>query len=124
MNVFDFDNTIYDGETLIDFALHYVKTDPKIWKYVPKLLVICFKDAFHLFTVEEAIEAYASFLEGYFIHIKTLDEDVVKFWDKNEKKINLYLQFFLNFLENLHNQQQVTVLKAKLNNCYITLLLF
>ena len=42
MNVFDFDNTIYDGETLIDFALHYVKTDPKIWKYVPKLLVICF----------------------------------------------------------------------------------
>ena len=85
MNVFDFDNTIYDGETLIDFALHYVKTDPKIWKYVPKLLVICFKDAFHLFTVEEAIEAYASFLEGYFIHIKTLDEDVVKFWDKNEK---------------------------------------
>ena len=87
MNVFDFDNTIYDGETLIDFALHYVKTDPKIWKYVPKLLVICFKDAFHPFTVEEAIEAYASFLEGYFIHIKTLDEDVVKFWDKNEKKI-------------------------------------
>ena len=75
MNVFDFDNTIYDGETLIDFALHYVKTDPKIWKYVPKLLVICFKDAFHLFTVEEAIEAYASFLEGYFIHIKTLDEE-------------------------------------------------
>lgn len=89
MNVFDFDNTIYDGETLIDFALHYVKTDPKIWKYVPKLLVICFKDAFHLFTVEEAIEAYASFLEGYFIHIKTLDEDVVKFWDKNEKKSSL-----------------------------------
>ena len=61
MNVFDFDNTIYDGETLIDFALHYVKTDPKIWKYVPKLLIICFKDAFHLFTVEEAIEAYARY---------------------------------------------------------------
>ena len=37
MNVFDFDNTIYDGETLIDFAMHYVRTDPKIWKYVPKL---------------------------------------------------------------------------------------
>lgn len=87
MNVFDFDNTIYDGETLIDFALHYVRTDPKIWKYVPKLLIICFKDAFHLFSVEEAIEAYASFLEGYFIHIKTLDEDVIKFWNKNEKKI-------------------------------------
>ena len=88
MNVFDFDNTIYDGETLIDFALHYVKTDPKIWKYVPKLLVICFKDAFHLFTVEEAIEAYASFLEGYLFTSKRLNEDVVKFLgQKTRKKI-------------------------------------
>ena len=87
MNVLILTTQYMTAKTLIDFALHYVKTDPKIWKYVPKLLVICFKDAFHLFTVEEAIEAYASLLEGYFIHIKTLDEDVVKFWDKNEKKI-------------------------------------
>ena len=51
MNVYDFDNTIYDGETLVDFILYYVKTDPRIWKYIPKLLVIAFKDKFHLFTV-------------------------------------------------------------------------
>lgn len=61
MNVYDFDNTIYDGETLVDFILYYVKTDPRIWKYIPKLLVIAFKDKFHLFTVEEAITAYAGF---------------------------------------------------------------
>ena len=48
MNVYDFDNTIYDGETLVDFILYYVRTDPRIWRYVPKLLVIAFKDAFHL----------------------------------------------------------------------------
>lgn len=87
MNVFDFDNTIYDGETLVDFTMYYVKTDPKIWKYIPKLLLIAFKDAAHLFTVDEAIKAYASFLEGYYIHIKTFKEDAVKFWDKNECKI-------------------------------------
>ena len=49
MNVYDFDNTIYDGETLVDFILYYVRTDPRIWRYVPKLLVIAFKDAFHLY---------------------------------------------------------------------------
>lgn len=38
MNVYDFDNTIYDGETLVDFILYYVRTDPRIWRYVPKLL--------------------------------------------------------------------------------------
>ena len=90
MNVYDFDNTIYDGETLVDFILYYVRTDPRIWKYVPKLLVICFKDAFHLFTVEDAVDAYAGFLEGYYTKIDTIEEDVKKFWDKNEKKINLF----------------------------------
>jgi phosphoserine phosphatase len=87
MNVYDFDNTIYDGETLVDFIMYYVKTDIKIWRYIPKLLWIYFKDTAHLFTVEEAIEAYAGFLEGYYVNIKTIDEDVKKFWDKNEHKI-------------------------------------
>ncbi|MCC8073348.1 MAG: haloacid dehalogenase-like hydrolase [Clostridiales bacterium] len=87
MNVFDFDNTIYDGETLVDFILYYIKTDPKIWKYVPKLLKIYFKDTLHLFTFQEALEAYADFLEGYYVHIDTIERDVINFWNKNEKKI-------------------------------------
>lgn len=93
LNVFDFDNTIYDGETLVDFILYYVRTDPKIWKYVPKLLAICFKDAFHLFTVEDAVDAYAGFLEGYYVKkIDSVEKDVQKFWDKNEHKIKPWYQ--------------------------------
>lgn len=87
MNVYDFDNTIYDGETLVDFILYFVRTDPKIWKYVPKLLIIAFKDKFHLFTVEQAIKEYAGFLEGYYVNVGNLDERVKAFWDKNEHKI-------------------------------------
>ena len=87
MNVYDFDNTIYDGETLVDFILYYVRTDPRIWRYVPKLLVIAFKDAFHLFTVAQALEAYASFLEGYYVKVEHIEEDVVKFWDSHMHKI-------------------------------------
>lgn len=92
MNVYDFDNTIYDGETLVDFILYYVRTDPHIWKYVPKLLYIAFKDTFHLFTVEDAVTAYASFLEGYYVNAGDIEADVVKFWDKNEKKIKPFYQ--------------------------------
>lgn len=88
MNVFDFDNTIYDGETLVDFILYYIKTDPKIWKYVPKLVVIYLKDVLHLFTVDRAIREYAGFLEGYYVKkIHTVGDDVKKFWDKNQHKI-------------------------------------
>ena len=32
VNVYDFDNTIYDGETLVDFILYFVRRDIKIWK--------------------------------------------------------------------------------------------
>lgn len=86
VNVFDFDNTIYDGETLVDYIMYFVKHDPKIWKYIPKLLVIAFKDKFHLFTFKQALDAYASFLEGYYINIDPT-ENIVDFWDKNEHKI-------------------------------------
>lgn len=88
MNVYDFDNTIYSGETLVDFISYYIKTDPAIWPHVPKLLWIYCKDIFHLFTVEDAVRAYASFLETYYVKkIGTLADDVQQFWDKNEKKI-------------------------------------
>lgn len=93
MNVYDFDNTIYDGETLVDFILYYVKTDPKIWRYVPKLIRIYFKDVCGLFTIAEAVKAYAAFLEGYYIQkAHSLDGDVQKFWDRNEHKIKSFYQ--------------------------------
>lgn len=87
MNVYDFDNTIYDGETLVDYAVYFIKHDPKIWKYLPKLLYIAFKDKFNLFTVEKATQEYASFLEGYLIHVDNLEERSKAFWDENEHKI-------------------------------------
>ncbi len=94
VNVFDFDNTIYDGETLVDFIMYFVRHDIKIWKYVPKLIIIAIKDGLHLFTVDEAIKAYASFLEGYYVQLGDLSNEVVKFWDKHEKKIKpLYDQY-------------------------------
>ncbi len=87
VNVYDFDNTIYDGETLVDFILYYVRRDIRIWKYIPKLIVIAIKDAFHLFNIEEAINAYASFLEGYYVNLNDIEDSVVDFWNKNQKKI-------------------------------------
>lgn len=62
MNVFDFDNTIYDGETLVDFIVYYIKTDPKIWKYVPKLLYIYFKDTMHLLRLQRLFRLMQVFL--------------------------------------------------------------
>ncbi len=34
MRVFDFDNTIYNGESVFDFYLFSIKYNPKVAKYV------------------------------------------------------------------------------------------
>ncbi|MBE6828032.1 MAG: hypothetical protein E7514_05395 [Ruminococcaceae bacterium] len=87
VNVYDFDNTIYDGETLADYFMYFARRDIKIWKYIPGLLVVAFKEKFNLFTVEEALKAFASFLEGYYVNVDNPSEYIADFWDKNEKKI-------------------------------------
>lgn len=87
VNVYDFDNTIYDGESLVDLVLYYIPRDPRIWRYLPQLIRIALRDRFHLFTVEEAVKAYSGFLEGYYVKLSSLEEDVVRFWDRHEQKI-------------------------------------
>lgn len=87
MNVYDFDNTIYDGETLVDIVAFFAKCDPKVLRYIPKLLVLWGKEVFHFFTIEEALGAFSGFLEGYFVTITDMDKQIVEFWNKNEKKI-------------------------------------
>lgn len=86
VNVYDFDNTIYDGESLVDLVLYYIPRDPRIWWYLPQLIRIALRDRFHLFTVEEAAKAYAGFLEGYYVKLSSLEEDVVRFWDRHGAK--------------------------------------
>ena len=92
MNVYDFDNTIYDGETLVDIVLYFMAHDKKIWKYIPKLIIAALKDKFHLFTLDEALEAYSEFLENYYITVGNIDDIIKKFWDKNEKKIKPFYE--------------------------------
>lgn len=64
VNVYDFDNTIYDGESLVDLILYYIPRDPRIWRYLPQLIRIAFRDRFRLFTVEEAVRGLCGVFGG------------------------------------------------------------
>ncbi|MBQ7638957.1 MAG: haloacid dehalogenase-like hydrolase [Clostridia bacterium] len=87
MNVYDFDNTIYDGESVLHFFFYYVKKSPYLIKYVPRVLYAFLKYKLGKMSVEYALEKYAMFLEDYFSSIEDFDADVVEFWDKHEKNI-------------------------------------
>lgn len=87
MNVYDFDNTIYKGESVLHFFYFYIKKTPYLIKYIPKVFHALLKYKSGKITVEKALEDYAPFVEDYFKGIDDIKADSVVFWDKHMKNI-------------------------------------
>ena len=88
MRVFDFDNTIYDGESAFHIFLYFLKKDFKgVLKFVPKFIEGTIKYKRHIITIDEVKSDYASYIKEYFKRIDNIEEDFEKFWDIHEKNI-------------------------------------
>jgi len=87
LNVYDFDNTIYDGESVIHFFFYYLKKTPYLIKYIPRIFYLLARYKLGKMSVEYALQNYAGFIEDYFKGIEDFDRDVVDFWNKHEKNI-------------------------------------
>lgn len=90
MNVYDFDNTIYDGESVLDFFFFYLKKNPTLVKFLPKVLHAFAKYKAGKITVDQAMDAYAPLLEGFFLEIDDINADSREFWDKHMKNIKSF----------------------------------
>lgn len=83
MNVYDFDNTIYNGDSSIDFYLFCLHIKPYIIVLFPAILI-----GFILYKLKVKEKEY--FKEKYFSFLKyfsNIDKLVSKFWDKKEKNV-------------------------------------
>lgn len=89
MRVFDFDNTIYDGESGLDLFLHFLKLDVKgVFKYVPKFFEGFMKYKKGIITIDEVINKYGAFLKEYCDNFANdMEQEFERFWDLNEHKI-------------------------------------
>lgn len=87
MNVYDFDNTLYKGESPFQFFFYYIKKTPYLIKYIPKVIHALIKYKAGKVTVEQALSEYAPFVEDYLKNIPDLRADAKDFWDKHEKNI-------------------------------------
>lgn len=87
MNVYDFDNTIYDGESVLHFFFFYIRKTPYLLKYIPKVFYALIKYKAGKVTVEQALQDYAPFVEDYFKNISDIRADSVEFWDKHMGRI-------------------------------------
>ena len=83
MNVYDFDKTIYDGDSTVDFYFYCLKRYPKILLRLPSVAWYAILYMFQVYTKTQFKEKFFMFLKD----IKNIDRAVKFFWKKHEKNI-------------------------------------
>jgi len=90
MNVYDFDNTIYDGESFIDLFMFFFKKDPSLIKYIPDVIYGLYKYTKGTINAEEALAEYGHIVSEYYKGLDNFDELLKEFWDSNMHKVKLF----------------------------------
>lgn len=87
MRVFDFDNTIYDGESVIDFYLFSIKKKPSVLKYAYAVLYHFIKYKLRLTDMNDMYKVSEKYAAAYVSEFDNIDDLVKEFWDGHVHKI-------------------------------------
>ena len=88
MKVFDFDNTIYRGESSVDFTFYMIRHNKKILRYVPTILFSLAGYKLCLMKKEKLTSIINNFFEGV-LDGKTSPAVYVKpFWKTHARKLD------------------------------------
>ena len=77
-DLYDFDGTIYDGDSGVDLVKFAIKKNPKFLLKFPAIILACIKYALKIGTKEQAKNIIFSFLKD----VKDVDAFVKEFWEK------------------------------------------
>ena len=83
VNVYDFDNTIYKGDSTTDFFLYSLRKHPKILKLLPAVLLGFIK--FYIFKKGTKTQFKQNIM--YFVKYINYEKDIADFWSKKKKNI-------------------------------------
>ena len=73
INLYDFDNTIYEGDSSTDFFFYCLKKYPKIVKIIPKIFLSAIKYKLKIITKTEMKQVIFSFLK----YVDDIDSETV-----------------------------------------------
>lgn len=83
MNIYDFDKTVYNGDSTVDFFKFILKKHPSVLACVPKIFFAAVGYKLGKYSTKRFKEVFFSFLPK----LKDIPSDVDEFWERNEKKI-------------------------------------
>ena len=90
MRVFDFDNTIYDGESVIDFYLFSLRRNPKVARYVPVVLNHLLRYKLGRTTMADLAQAGRKYAAQYLGSFDDPEGLIRDFWDGHMRKIKAW----------------------------------
>ena len=88
MKAFDFDNTLYRGESSLDFSLYMIRTNKKILLYLPVILSNTIKYKLCLVDRDELGEAINKYMKILIRDKRELLSLVGKFWKMHADRLN------------------------------------
>ena len=98
MRVFDFDGTIYDGESLFDLYLYSARHDPKVFRFIAPVLRYAVKYKLGRATLEQMEYGVGRMAEDYLTELNrsrrvaSVEQLVNDFWDRNYPRIKPWYQ--------------------------------
>lgn len=87
MNVFDFDNTLYEGESSIDYFFFSIKRNKKLLKHVPLVLWDLLLYRLCWVKKEKMIRDCEKVTKAMIQGEKSLDAQILDFWASHEKNL-------------------------------------
>ena len=88
MQVFDFDNTIYHGESTFDFAMFIIKRKKSLLKCAPGIMRLLIKYKRCKMNATEFQTELEKFTGPFLQNKKFIKQSVQDFWKKNRKKLD------------------------------------
>ena len=86
MNVYDFDKTIYKGDSTLDFYFFCIRKQRKLLRYVPKQCRAFLQYKLDKISKTDLKECFFSFLNS----LESITDLLEAFWDKYESSIALW----------------------------------
>jgi HAD superfamily phosphoserine phosphatase-like hydrolase len=102
MNVFDFDNTIYDGESFVDLFKMMLGRDASVLRHIPRMISGVTQYKVGSLRLEEGMARYSKYVEQYLAKLPDMESIVMEFWDNNIHKIK-------PFYEDVRSEDDVIV---------------
>ena len=103
--VYDFDKTIYNGETSTDFMLFFLKRNPK---YIIRLCNVLYSLFYYKKDLKKSKEIFFRILNG--VNIEFLKEEINEFW--KVKKDKIFSWVYNEILENKKVADELILISA------------